>query len=411
MQANEYSAKYSAAVSNLAVYRELAKVVSNVKTAECPVCGSPIKDTDRLTKCIHKLTVEAQSADPSKMLAYLEQLHQENRAVDSGNASQQRSYSVLQVERTKRFAQADAMFKQAQASTPPLPRTIDELRAEILELTGTRTHLMNTQLAHTRLATTLGGMRDKLAKLEQDRAGLLNVLRVYYKDPVDNDLPAYIAAFGTQVDTMNKQITEIRTLNEQFAGLKGMVQELANSLASLDNTMAVLEKKRADQSVRREVSSTLGSVRDWFHYLNGPHTITAGVLNEMTADVNRFLDYFTAPFCVQPSQEVMGYKVMFTDGRPMPSGELPDASVLSGGEKILLATSFRFASYCTFAGKQGILSLDEPTVYLDTNNVSRFCTLLEKIRDLAKQMNLQVFISTHERSIMPFVDKLIDLSA
>ena len=75
-----------------------------------------------------------------------------------------------------------------------------------------------------------------------------------------------------------------------------------------------------------------------------------------------------------------------------------------------LAVSFRFGSYCMFANKLGLLSLDEPTVYLDDANVGRFCNLLERVKEVAQQMNLQVIIATHERAVMPFMDTVIDLT-
>ena len=62
-----------------------------------------------------------------------------------------------------------------------------------------------------------------------------------------------------------------------------------------------------------------------------------------------------------------------------------------------------------FASKLGLLSLDEPTVYLDDSNVGRFCTLLEKIKEIAKKMDVQVLIATHERSVLPFCDSVVDL--
>lgn len=87
----------------------------------------------------------------------------------------------------------------------------------------------------------------------------------------------------------------------------------------------------------------------------------------------------------------------------------PDATILSGGEKIQLAVAFRFAAYCMFASKLGLLSLDEPTVYLDDENVGRFGDLLQQVKQIAQGMNLQVLIATHERSVIPFCDTVIDL--
>jgi hypothetical protein len=35
--------------------------------------------------------------------------------------------------------------------------------------------------------------------------------------------------------------------------------------------------------------------------------------------------------------------------------------------------------------------------------------MMERVKEVAEAMNLQIFLSTHERSVMPYADTLIDL--
>ena len=72
--------------------------------------------------------------------------------------------------------------------------------------------------------------------------------------------------------------------------------------------------------------------------------------------------------------------------------------------------AFRLAIYGMFAGKLGLLSLDEPTAYLDESNVDRFGVLLTKIREVAKNMNTQMLLATHEASVIPYMDSVINLN-
>ena len=404
-KAEDFAAKYNVALSNLSMYRELAKVVTKVQTAECPVCGGPLKDADRLNKMIERFEAEVRSTDPGALRINCEQAYQQNQYVVRMNNQRATQYSAAYAERVRQFSHAEAAFKAAQKVTG----SVQELRGAVLDLQTKRTQLVNAKLAHTRLTAELAGVQDAVTRLHADKAELVKSLHPYYPEPTAEDCPAYTAAFNLRITALNNTLQEIRVLNEKFAGLHGMLQELDNALRMLDGTIATLEKKRASQAVQKDVVGVLTAVRDWFHYLNGPHTITAGVLQEMTVDVNRFLEYFTAPFSVQPAQDVMGYKIFFSDGRQQPA-EPPDATVLSGGERILLATAFRLASYCIFASRQGILSLDEPTVYLDDSRIGSFCTLLGKLQELAKQMKLQIFIATHEHSVVPYMDKIIDLT-
>lgn len=104
----------------------------------------------------------------------------------------------------------------------------------------------------------------------------------------------------------------------------------------------------------------------------------------------------------------MTVRVLFTDGRATPETP-PTTDVLSGGEQVQLAVAFRLAIYTMFAGKLGLLSLDEPTAYLDDGNVDRFGVLLSQVRQIAKSMRVQVFMATHERSVLPHMDAVVDL--
>ena len=81
--------------------------------------------------------------------------------------------------------------------------------------------------------------------------------------------------------------------------------------------------------------------------------------------------------------------------------------MLSGGQKIALAVAFRFAVYGMFASKLGLLSLDEPTAYLDNETIARFADTLDKVRGLARNLGLMVLVSTHEKSLEPCFDQAV----
>ena len=84
-------------------------------------------------------------------------------------------------------------------------------------------------------------------------------------------------------------------------------------------------------------------------------------MEDLTGNVNSFLQKLNAPYAALMDDTDLSYRCPFTDGRAMPPDGPPDASELSGGQKILLAIAFRFASYCMFANKQGLLSLEPVT--------------------------------------------------
>jgi len=209
-----------------------------------------------------------------------------------------------------------------------------------------------------------------------------------------------------ETDKRRARHTELRMAVARVTATR---DEIVKSLATLQETVESLKKAQAEQDELAKRLKVAENVKDWFHYANGPRALVTQVLGVLTDDVNRFLGNFTAPFIVIPDQEQMGFRVQFTDGRDCPE-EPPGTSVLSGGERVQLAVAFRLAIYAMFAGKLGLLSLDEPTAYLDDSNVDRFGVLLTKVRELARNMNTQVFMATHERAVIPHMDSVIDLN-
>ena len=63
-----------------------------------------------------------------------------------------------------------------------------------------------------------------------------------------------------------------------------------------------------------------------------------------------------------------------------------------------------------FADDVGLLSLDEPTVFLDSQHIAQFSGLIQRIREIAQELDLQVLMATHEQGVLGSVDSIIELS-
>jgi DNA repair exonuclease SbcCD ATPase subunit len=315
----------------------------------------------------------------------------------------------------QQYAQLSGQLAQATQYLQRQTVTTDDmqaLQAELARLTAARQALIN--LITTRTSAETAYQQRMLACKDYEqrlRSAYENATTVGVTEQMlAEDAQTVVQGLRTASASWEQAQSVLQGLDTDLARLDGTVKELSGTLATLDKTIAGLEYKRSTQQVHRDVVATMTRVRDWFHYGNGPHTLSSSVLGAMNQDVNKFLGQFTAPFTVEPSSDSLGFRCHFTDGRMLPPDGAPDATMLSGGQKIQLAIAFRFAAYCMFASKLGLLSLDEPTVYLDSNNVGRFCDLLQQIKRVAQGMNLQVLIATHERGVIPFVDTVIDLS-
>jgi exonuclease SbcC len=200
----------------------------------------------------------------------------------------------------------------------------------------------------------------------------------------------------------------VRGIEVKVATLTGEVTQLTNNIATLKGTIESIETKRESQSdvlAKREV---LENVRDWFHYNKGPSIIINNLLDEITVAVNDFLSKFDSLFSVVPNYSSMSFNYYYHDPEIPIDDPYPHCAEMSGGEKVVLAVAFRLATYAMFAQRVGLLVLDEPSVYLDSKNVGKLGTLLYSIKSLAKNLGLQVFISTHEESLMNHFDKIVN---
>lgn len=221
---------------------------------------------------------------------------------------------------------------------------------------------------------------------------------------------ADITKLDEAIDTAMTKQTEFDKAREAVSSNAARIEEMRRAIRRLIGDLRTTRNKDAAQDDFRALRKTAENIRNWFHYSQGPHRVVTDILCQLTPDVNDFLGRFGSPYMVTPDPENVLFR--YAKGAPIPGqDELPSATRLSGGERVMLAVSFRIACYCMFASKLGLLTLDEPTVWLDGNNVQMFGHLLEKLKEITSIMNLQIFMSTHELSVIPLLDTAINLNA
>ena len=368
---------------------------------ECPVCGGPVEDINKLQDRLQGILKEL-SSQGAAFRAEQAKASSEVTAIDAAINQYQR-------ELTRRSGAFQAAERALKATT----EINDDAMVLAGQLEGARARRQSLLAYISHRTAIIGSIDARKSQAAKARSEFLGV-EASFKEMWGVDLAGvtdqYMAERAAKIEALASLQGEVLKQDMEIAKLDGMSGELNRTTKELDNTITTLQAKRAGQTGLIKKIETLTRVRDWFHYTNGPHTLSASVLRDLTGEVNNFLGQFTAPFIVEASEEALGFKVQFTDGRAMPSSGMPDATVLSGGEKIQLAVAFRFATYVMFAGKLGLLTLDEPLNYLDSSNVARFGALLEKVKRVAQGMNLQIWLSTHDLSIVPFCDTVIDLT-
>lgn len=384
------------------LYASLQQSLTRVGTVtECPMCGSPITDVAQLNVRLANtiLTLRQAIAVPA---SESQLLGMQEIGMKASLDQYQRDYNT----KLARFQDVERRMKlvpQATADTAAL-------QAQVQTLRQSKQAILSSITRRTQLAERIKGYQDGINRLNSSMADVGRTLEpaMIYTTP-----EACQQCISLVQDSIAKT-TAAQTAEQQrlttVASLQGSIRELTKAISALDDTIAVLELKQSQQGNHKAALETLNKVRDWFHYGNGPRTLASAVLGEMNQDINKFLSNFTAPFTVVPSDASFGFRCVFTDGRQVPKEGPPDATVLSGGQKVQLAIAFRFASYTMFANKLGLISLDEPTNFLDAANIGCFCNLMSQVKQIAKGMNLQVIMATHEESLMPFADTVVNLN-
>ena len=91
-------------------------------------------------------------------------------------------------------------------------------------------------------------------------------------------------------------------------------------------------------------------------------------------------------------------------------GRRQRAKRLSGGQKVSLAWALRISVLnVQYAATMGLLSLDEPTVYLDKQRLAALTPVIERLRALTASRGLQCLLITHEEELAPLFEQVIAL--
>jgi DNA repair exonuclease SbcCD ATPase subunit len=387
--------------SEIQVFEALMAAVNSadLKSARCPVCDSPIGSEVPLGAKLEACRARAKTFDYTDVQQRLTELQRQARETET----RQRNWD-----------------SRRQSITQTLEAKATELKSAELDLKANKVPGFETQEAadqeFLRLKSAAESailLASKIKSVEERKSENMYIGKAKAEDlkRLEAQRLEHIKALGQAPEDLDAEINKLDTLiasrdslELELSASRASINVCATSIAELESEIPGLEalvKEKRELQVKLDV---LKDVRRWFHYSNGPQTLVSSVIQEMTADVNSFLELFDSEFYVVSGSDGQEFRYHYRDGRQGQKTEGTETSKLSGGQKMQLALAFRFATYCMFAGKLGLLSLDEPTVYLDARRVGKFCQVLEKVRDLANSMGLQVILATHENQVLSALD-------
>jgi len=203
-----------------------------------------------------------------------------------------------------------------------------------------------------------------------------------------------IAEAKEKVDVLAERLNFRKSLIEALTGLEVKYKEYSSSLKSLHEKY---EREKKDQ----EWVKFCKKVRDVFHVSALPSLAMREYATVLNKRVDYYLSTWEAHFTMELDEE-LSFIAKFDD-------RIHPAKRLSGGQRIIASTSFRLAMGDTFAKRVGLLVLDEPSVYLDKDNIIHLQRLLLKLKELAGATGKQILLVTHEETLSGFFDNIIRL--
>ena len=376
------------AMSNL--YKTALAALSVQSSPTCPLCGSPMSGNlsaefeARLTSCY---------TNPARRIELQKAIEaQRHKAAE---LSGRMTALLASISEDEAWLKANPCPDAAQLDNERT--TVSQMREFVRNIADRCTQAEQLSWKINSLASEIGNRKAQREVHEQELVRL-GVPAASSCDDDENEAKLAETSLQEQADLLAKKNT-----------CEALVASTERRLIGIRQNIETAKRKKANVANRETAYRTLNQVADWFHYSNGPHKLAAKILEDLTADTNGYLETLDSPFSVSIDPETLGYRFSMNDGSG--PAEPQPAEALSGGQKVLLAVAFRLASYCMFAGRYGLMALDEPTAYLDDSNVSNFCTLLESIKAMAVSMDLQILISTHERAVLPCMDSVLDIDA
>jgi energy-coupling factor transporter ATP-binding protein EcfA2 len=141
--------------------------------------------------------------------------------------------------------------------------------------------------------------------------------------------------------------------------------------------------------------------RTVLHRDNLPNMVAQAYMQAINAHLYQYLETFEVPYQARMMEDT---SILCNFG----GTEVP-AERLSGGQKVALGLTWRFAVHNMFVNNLGMMFLDEPTVYLDKDRIDSVYRLLERVKSYSKAAGLQVIVVTHEERLAGVFDQVINL--
>lgn len=241
---------------------------------------------------------------------------------------------------------------------------------------------------------------------------VLNDLKV--RNKLNNELKEVTATLNQQLNTTNtidddthativQQLRELQTLETNINKYK---TSATVSRALIDKEISEVEQlavKNKENKKLQVVSDQLETIRVALHRDNVQQFIRAQGAAQINERLKEIVSVFNIP-----------HEVYFTEDGLMKFKDIEsktehDFSSMSGGQKKLVALAYRLSLMRLFISGINICVLDEPTAFIDKDNIDAMKEAFLALNNFAKNKGLAIFIATHEERLYPIFNNIIEV--
>lgn len=227
------------------------------------------------------------------------------------------------------------------------------------------------------------------------------------RDQLQQLLEQASSARTTMTEQQLQQLTdELRGWDQLHDQLSDAVREIRSSeteVQGLGQSIQLLQQRLKKEEQDRQWVGVCRRAQDVLRPSKLPTLLMMEYARLVNSRIDFYLQLWQSPFTLRIEPEQGFAFIANKDGHDM------NAARLSGGEKIVASTSFRLAMADTFASEVGLLVLDEPSAYLDQDNIHHLQDLLVHLKELTSSSGRQILLVTHEPSLLGFVDHSITI--
>ena len=350
---------------------------------KCPTCGTQFQD------------LAQQKAYQEQVLAQLRpSLQQHNEAVQGVRKAQQEAITAKQ-EFDLWWQRLDSQEQQLRTSLERLPtgEPADEAKrqawqAELDQFTQLSTSLDALRVQATQFAPTLANAEAQLVHCDKEIARLT------------------VASEGQMAEVA---LTSLRTELSQAEEARRALDTGTGELNANGEEIARLERQldsiETDKTLAVAVDKYRGMLEHTYTVLHRdqlPQEVMMSYLGDLNLLCAKYLDIFGIPFAVSIPRD---FDITVT----RPDGYTCQASRESGGRQAALSIVFRFAINQLFASQVGLVALDEPTAYLDEDNLAYVSDIVNQMHRVESETGLQIVMITHEKSLVSAFDRVEDI--